>query len=108
MRKKNNFPSEAEMEILEYVWEEDHPLSHIEFLTYFNENGKSWKKQTLNTFVQRLIEKGFVNKIPGKNKHSFLYEASMTKDEYLHNLAVHVVNVSYGGSLESFIQHYQN
>ena len=43
-----------------------------------------------------------------RNKRSFLYEASMTKDEYLHILAYHVVNTSYGGSLESFIKHYQN
>lgn len=64
MRKKNCFPSEAEMEILEYVWKEDHPLSHIEFLTYFNESGKDWKKQTVNTFVQRLMEKGYLKKIP--------------------------------------------
>lgn len=37
-----------------------------------------------------------------------LHEASITKDEYLHILAYHVVNTSYGGSLESFIKHYQN
>lgn len=108
MRKKNNFPSEAEMEILEYVWKENHPLSHVDFLTYFNVNGKSWKKQTVNTFVQRLMEKGYLKKIPGKNKRSFLYEASMAKDEYLHMLAVHVVNTSFGGSIESFIKHYHN
>lgn len=108
MRKKNNFPSEAEMEILEYVWKESRPLSHVDFLTHFNESGKDWKKQTINTFVQRLMEKGYLKKIPGRNKRSFLYEASMTKDEYLHILAYHVVNTSFGGSIESFIKHYHN
>lgn len=45
MRKKNNFPSEAEMEILEYVWKESRPLSHVDFLTHFNESGKDWKNR---------------------------------------------------------------
>ena len=51
--------SKTEYEIMEYFWEMGDKYTFGELMKYFNENlDKNWKKQTLNTFLSRLIEKG--------------------------------------------------
>ena len=53
--------SGSEKEVLEYLWENPQGMRSRDILSYFNENkNKDWKKQTLNTFLLRLTEKGLV------------------------------------------------
>lgn len=55
--------SKTEYEIMEYFWEMGDKYTFGELMKYFNENlDKNWKKQTLNTFLSRLIEKGLLKK----------------------------------------------
>lgn len=55
--------SKTEYEIMEYFWGMGDKYTFGELMKYFNENlDKNWKKQTLNTFLSRLIEKGLLKK----------------------------------------------
>ena len=61
--------SATEMEIMEFLWDTNKKLSASEILKYFNDNkSKNWKKQTLNTFLVKLIEKGALQYDMVKNK----------------------------------------
>ena len=52
--------SDAEREVLEMIWKQGEPVKQSSLLLLLEENGKEWKRQTLNTFLTRLEEKGFV------------------------------------------------
>ena len=56
MKNKYNL-SVSEKEIMDLLWEHGE-MSSKEILHYFNtEKNKDWKKQTLNTFIARLLKK---------------------------------------------------
>ena len=52
--------TEAESEVMEKLWDQEESIKQSHLLTLFEEDGKEWKRQTLNTFLSRLEEKGFV------------------------------------------------
>lgn len=55
----------TETEIMEVLWENDREMAPKEILSIFNERGRDWKRQTLNTLLVRLVEKGLVSKKRG-------------------------------------------
>lgn len=57
-----NAMSATEYYILNYLWSRETPGTFSEIMNYFNnEANKEWKKQTVNTFLTRLAQKGFLN-----------------------------------------------
>ena len=64
--------SKTEYEIMEYFWRMGDKYTFGKLMKYFNENlDKNWKKQTLNTFLSRLIEKGLLKKEKEDSDYSF-------------------------------------
>lgn len=103
MDKRLNFDvSETEREILEYLWENPQGVLSREILDYFNEvKQKDWKKQTLNTFLLRLAEKGLIEgKAQGAKK---VYYAAYDAKEYEAKKAESILENSYGGSVRNFV-----
>lgn len=103
MDKKLNFDvSETEREILEYLWENPQGVLSREMLEYFNEvKKKEWKKQTLNTFLLRLAEKGLIEgKAQGVKK---IYQAVYDAKEYEAKKAESILENNYGGSVRNFV-----
>ena len=45
--------SDAEMEVMEKLWEQSDGIKQSELLALFKADGKEWKRQTLNTFLVR-------------------------------------------------------
>ena len=77
-----NAMSATEFYILQYLWTRETPATFSEIMVHFNEEEKkAWKKQTVNTFLSRLAQKGF------------LYE----------NYAQEIVKDSYNGAIKDFI-----
>lgn len=68
-----------------------------ELVDYFDEKGKGWKRQTINTFLVRLIEKGYVT----RNGRKFIYTYS--KEEVETQQTIDFVESVYGGSLKKFM-----
>lgn len=94
--------SDSELEVMEVLWKKDEPMAFGELLEYFNiHTEKSWKKQTLNTFLFRMQQKNLVQIITeGKHK---LYIPAMTKEEYLLTESKAFLNKNYQGSIVKMV-----
>lgn len=103
MEKKSTFEvSETEREILEYLWENPQGLLSREILEYFDKvKQKDWKKQTLNTFLLRLAEKGLVERKEQGTKK--LYSAAYDAKAYEAKRAESILKNHYGGSVRNFV-----
>lgn len=54
--------SESEYLIMEYLWNHEEGKMFGDIVTYLNETcQKNWTKQTINTFIKRLKDKGLIN-----------------------------------------------
>lgn len=101
MKDKYNL-TRSEEEIMELLWETDRKMSSKEILDHFNEHcGKDWKKQTLNTFLAKLLQAGFINRISKDRK--YLYVPLITRMEYKQKGAERFIRDSYSGSFMNFV-----
>lgn len=94
--------SETELEIMEVIWAADRGFTFSELLSFFNnERGKEWKKQTLNTFLVRLIDKGALRS--EKIGTKFVYFAINTKMEHIQVWTHKLLDNVFGGSVKGFL-----
>ena len=90
------------MKAMEYFWGMGDKYTFGELMKYFNENlDKNWKKQTLNTFISRLIEKGLLKK--EKEGTKTCYQMKITKAQFKQNKARAILKESYDGKISHFI-----
>lgn len=94
--------SDSELEVMEVLWKKDEPMSFGELLDYFNTyTEKSWKKQTLNTFLFRMQQKNLVQIIAdGRYKQ---YIPAMTREEYLLKESKAFLDKNYQGSIAKMV-----
>ncbi len=90
--------SDSEREVMEVLWEKEKPMSFGELLYYFDTyTDKSWKKQTLNTFLFRMQQKGLLEIITeGRYKQ---YIPAMKKEEYRLEESKAFLDKNYEGSI---------
>ena len=94
-----NAMSATEFYILKYLWSRETPATFSEIMTHFNEEEKKeWKKQTVNTFLTRLAQKGFLN-IDKSGKRA-IYIPSVSRKKYYEDYAQQIIEDSYEGSLK--------
>lgn len=93
--------SQSERLIMNFLWREG-AKSFIEIMTFLREEEmKEWKKQTVNTFIKRLTDKGLITTDEtGKNR---VYHAAMTTAEYEQGKAEKLLDDFYGGSVYTFL-----
>ena len=97
-----NAMSATEFYILKYLWSRETPATFSEIMTHFNEEEKKeWKQQTVNTFLTRLAQKGFLN-IDKSGKRA-IYIPSVSKKKYYEDYAQQIIEDSYEGSLKNFV-----
>ena len=89
--------TKAEKEILEVLWEKKGWTSCKELVEYFHQSGKDWKRQTVNTFLTHLVEKGYAV----KNGRKYIY--TYTREEFGSFKAIELVETLYDGSLKKFL-----
>lgn len=90
-----------EFEIMTIFWENEDGVSFGEVHAYVNELGKKLKRQSVNTYIQNLIAKGYV-RAEGEERHKLYYPA-LKQQEYNSIMAKQMVNQLFGGSLKKFI-----
>lgn len=101
MKDKFNL-TKSEEEIMELLWETNGSMSSKEILDYFNEHcNKDWKKQTLNTFLAKLLQNGFIERISEERR--YLYVSVISKMEYKQKEAEQFIRDCYNGSFMNFI-----
>ena len=70
--KVNHKITGAEREVMEVLWQRTEPMQTRELLEEMKERGKKWKRQTLNTLLFRLEEKGIVGPFEGSKPRQLL------------------------------------
>ena len=94
--------AETEVEIMELLWSVENPMPSIEILNYFNDHDKNWKKQTLNTFLYRLLQAEVIDRISEHRR--YLYTPIITKKQYEMRRAEDVITRIYDGSFVNFVE----
>ena len=89
--------SEAEREVMEMIWKQEGPVKQSSLLLLLEESGKDWKRQTLNTFLTRLEEKGFVE------RKSRIVRAVHSEEEFNHLQMKESVDQLYHGRLSELV-----
>lgn len=94
--------TKTEMEIMDMFWQENRSFTFKEILDYFNEiREKSWKKQTLITFLSKLIGKGLLNYKKQGKRH---YYPVISKEEQIQKWTQELLNKAFGGSFINFLK----
>lgn len=94
--------SQSESLIMDYLWKNDGGKGFSEIMEYLNgELHKNWKKQTINTFIRHLIDKGLIS--ADTSQKSRRYSAALTTEQYARGRANKILADYYDGSVEVFI-----
>ncbi len=88
--------SDAELEVMEMLWDQEGVIKQSQLLALFKANGKAWKRQTINTFLLRLENKGMVKRENG------LVEPLYGREEYVSMQVKTVINRIYRGKLSDY------
>lgn len=89
--------TDAELEVMEKLWEQDESVKQSRLLALFQEDGKEWKRQTLNTFLSRLEEKGLVK------RENRMVEAVYGREQYNYMQMNEAINHMYDGKIGNFV-----
>lgn len=88
--------TETERNVMEVLWEHSDAVATKDLLEMMKEKGKDWKRQTLNTLLFRLEEKGIVARTRAYVK------AAMSKEELLQAQTQELLDEFYGGKISNF------
>ena len=91
------YMSDAERDVMEVLWTFPEGVNQSILLKAVNDSGKDWKRQTLNTFNTRLMEKGLVNR---ENRY---VTAAMDKKAYCNLQVEEVVKEVYDGKFSNLL-----
>ncbi|MDE6363045.1 MAG: BlaI/MecI/CopY family transcriptional regulator [Lachnospiraceae bacterium] len=94
---RNYYMSDAESEVMEKLWEQTESIKQSALLTLFVDDGKAWKRQTLNTFLERLEKKGLVE------RDNRMVKSAYSKEEYHLIQMEEAIDDMYGGKLSNFV-----
>ncbi len=92
--------SDAEKQIMEFIWVTGRPVTTREIIKHLPAE-KSWKQNTVITFLARLMKKGVIKATRiGKANH---YEPCITEQEYRNFETRQFINDVHKGSVFGFI-----
>jgi len=91
---------DAELEIMNVLWEADCPLSRADIESGLAES-KAWAPTTVLTFLSRLMEKGYV--LCEKHGRFNMYAAGVSKQQYLEWENQTFLDRFYDSSVTNFV-----
>ncbi len=91
--------SDAELEIMEKVWELGAPVTAAQLTERMAEKG--WKPSTLLTFLARMVNKGALA-VEKQGKQN-LYRALVSAEDYRAQAARELLGRYYSGSVKSMV-----
>ena len=95
-------PSEAELEILQILWE--HQPCTVKTVHEIISQKKTIGYTTALKQMQRMLEKGLVEREAGKGK-SHVYKSALPKEETRSNLFDRLVENAFGNSVSKLVMH---
>ena len=98
MEERKRLP-DAELAVMQAAWSRGGEIARGDIEGALASHG--WSVNTLNTYLTRLCERGFLaSRREGRNN---LYTPLVSKDSYLEHESRSVLERLYGGSLGSFV-----
>lgn len=102
--KKNYGLTNTELQIMELLWAEARPMSFREIMDVAtNDWKKTWKVQTLNTFLNGLQKMGLVRAERSMTSSYNVYVALCTKEQHIHKWTKEMVEVCYDNSFTRLV-----
>ena len=92
MEKKTTV-SDAELEILEVLWEAGKALNAAEIRT-LSEKNKKWERTTILTLIQRLVKKGMLAQ---EKREVYYYRPNVDRKDYVKEETRNFVNKFFKG-----------
>lgn len=91
---------EAELEIMQVVWNENHPLTSNYILKQL-QGRRKWKLSTLMTSLSRLSDKGYLScdRSTGSNLYTFM----ISENEYRTKESRHFLEKLYNNSIQNMV-----
>ena len=91
---------EAELEIMQVIWNSGNPVTSNYILMELQEQ-RNWKLSTLMTSLARLADKGFIScdRSTGRN----LYASIISENEYKTKASKHFLEKLYNNSIQNMI-----
>lgn len=86
--------SDAELEILDVLWEAGKPLNANEIRSMLNEK-KNWERTTVLTFIRRLLEKEVISQ---EKREVYYYQPCLKRTDYVAEETRSFVNRLYQGN----------
>lgn len=90
--------SVTEAQIMEKLWRVGEPVRQTQLLAMFNDEGREWGRQTLNTLLIRLEKRGFV-----KRDHRIVW-AAYSKEEFGLMVIREAVKWHFGGDVSKAVE----
>ncbi|EAD2032285.1 BlaI/MecI/CopY family transcriptional regulator [Listeria monocytogenes] len=93
--------SKSELEVMKIIWDFGRAVQYADVAGKLEEKNYSWKKNTILTFLTRLVEKNLlsVKKVGRKNE----YYALVSEKEYLERQTETFVEDIYEGDVKGLI-----
>ncbi|EAC6873027.1 BlaI/MecI/CopY family transcriptional regulator [Listeria monocytogenes] len=93
--------SKSELEVMKIIWDFGRAVQYADVAGKLEEKNYSWKKNTILTFLTRLVEKNLlsVKKVGRKNE----YYAIVSENEYLERQTETFVEDIYEGDVKGLI-----
>ncbi|HDT9365892.1 TPA: BlaI/MecI/CopY family transcriptional regulator [Listeria monocytogenes] len=93
--------SKSELEVMKIIWDFGRAVQYVDVAGKLEEKNYSWKKNTVLTFLTRLVEKNLlsVKKVGRKNE----YYALVSENEYLERQTETFVEEIYEGDVKGLI-----
>ncbi|OUQ27309.1 hypothetical protein B5E77_07105 [Lachnoclostridium sp. An131] len=86
--------SDAELEILEVLWEAGKALNAAEIRTLLEKN-KKWERTTILTLIQRLVKKGMLAQ---EKREVYYYRPNVDRKDYVKEETRNFVNKFFKGN----------
>lgn len=88
--------TDTEKSVMDILWDRPDAVATRELLDLMKEKGKNWKRQTLNTLLFRLEEKGIVNRTRA------YVQPALSREELLQVQTQELLDDLYGGKPANF------
>ena len=94
---------DAELEVMKVIWHNQTPISTSEVKQCIDEEGVNrWTQQTLQSFLNRLIAKGFLEK--GKRGKEYIYMPLIAERDYIDFESRQFLKKLHGNSVASLMR----
>ena len=91
---------EAELEIMQVIWDSEHPVTSNYILKEL-QGRRRWQLSTLMTSLTRMSDKGFVH--CDRSTGSNLYTSVILEEEYKAKASSHFLEKLYNNSIQNMI-----